>query len=183
MKAELFAVTACAMLLCCQRQMSPTQAQQPAPQNPPAARKQAALTLSEVLGWRSVYGDLLGKPKEAAIERFGEPTTEDRPGAWTWEGSPKTNDRMVTIEYSDRAPRAAYEVKVYANDQERLDPLEILKRAPQFNLTTGTYRDRVTSYLVAETKDGRNDLEFNVGDNDVKFSAALFNSSVPGRHR
>ena len=177
MKAELFAVTACALLLCCQGQVSRQPAQQTAAQQNPAAARKQTISVAEVLGLRSAYGDLLGKPKEVAVERFGEPSTEDRPGAWTWEASPKTNDRMVTIEFGDRAPHTAFEVKVYASDQEQLDPVEILKRAPQFNFTTGTYRDSVTSYLVAETKDGRNDLEFNVGDNDVRFSAALFNST------
>jgi hypothetical protein len=77
----------------------------------------------------------------------------------------------VTISYS---PKLAAQVKVYARDQEKVDPLDVLKRAPEFNLGSGTYKDSVTSYFVAETKDGRNTLQFDVGGNEVSFNAAIF---------
>jgi len=160
---------------------------QPAAQQPPqpaahaaaAKPKAASLSVGDVLAWRTTYGDLLGKTKEAAVERFGQPASEDRPGVWTWDASPKTNNRMVTISFSDNPPHNAYAIKVYAPDQETLDPIDVLKSAPQFNFGSGTYLDSVTSYFLAETRDGRNDLQFDVGDR-VTFSAAIFTSAEAG---
>ena len=178
MKVHGLTLLAVAMLLGCQRTESPQPAQSAA-QKPPATTattattKETVVSVTDVLGWRSSYGDLLGKPKAAAVERFGEPSTQDRPNVWTWEPSAKTSNRMVTIFFAAQAPNPATEVKVYASDQEKVDPLEVLKRAPQFDFTTGTYRDSVTNYLIAETKDGRNDLQFDI-DGDVVFSAATF---------
>ena len=158
------------LFLCCNQPAS-QQTAQPAPQKPVVTPKPAPITIADALGWRNAYADLLGKPKESAVDRFGQPSTEDASGVWTWEPSAKTDNRMVTISYT---PKVATQVKVYARDDEKVDPLDVLKRAPEFNLSSGTYKDSVTSYFVAETKDGRNILQFDVGGNDVSFNAAIF---------
>jgi hypothetical protein len=158
------------LLIACNQ--TPPAPQQAVPQKTAAtAPKPAAVSIDEVLRWRNTYGDLLGKPKESAVDRFGQPSTEDASGVWTWEPSAKTDNRMVTISYT---PKVAMQMKVYARDDEKVDPLDVLKRAPEFNLGSGTYKDSVTSYFVAETKDGRNTLQFDVGGNDVSFNAAIF---------
>jgi len=39
----------------------------------PKAAPSRVLTLEEVLGWRSMYADMIGKSKDALIERYGPP--------------------------------------------------------------------------------------------------------------
>ncbi len=60
------------------------------------------------------------------------------------------------------------------------------QRAALFNVLSGTYPDSVANYFIAQTKDQRNDLQFDVSENAVRFRAANFRnagSTRPSRRR
>jgi hypothetical protein len=133
------------------------------------------LGLDDVFEWRDHYGDLIGKPRETAIERFGDRFMEHSPGFLRWDASPRTTDRSVGIGLSAvDATGRIFLVKVFAKEDEALDPLEILKRAPLFTVETGTYSDSAINFMTAATKDKRNRFQFDVSDSGVTFHAVVF---------
>lgn len=135
----------------------------------------SGLSVDDVLGWRDTYGDLLGKPREAAIERFGPAEEDEGTNSLRWGPSPKTGDRSVRVLFLSAQKGAIVEgVKVYARPTESLDPIEILKRAPMFEFSSGTYTDTLVNYFTAKTKDGRNIFQFDVAEGGVKFCAMAF---------
>ncbi|MEK7992757.1 MAG: hypothetical protein AAB403_03030 [Planctomycetota bacterium] len=141
----------------------------------PAEASLSRLSVDNALGWRATYGDLLGKPREAVIERFGSAAEDETNNGLSWDPSPKTHDRHVTVGFNskDKGSGAAV-VKVFARPTESLDPMEVLRKAPMFKFETGTYKDSLVNYFTAETKDGRNIFQFDVAETGVKFRAMLF---------
>lgn len=134
----------------------------------------SALSLEGVLAWRGSYGDLLGKPRDTVIERFGAPQEEDGVSL-SWNESPKTGSRTLMVFFdSVNKDGVAKGVKVGAHAAEWLDPMEVLKRAPMFDFSTGTYNDSLLNYLVASTKDGRNSFQFDVTERGLKFRCVVF---------
>ena len=153
------------------------------PENTPAAaavptpidKPKRHLSLDDALEWRDMYGDLLGKPREAAIERFGPGFRESPPGLLSWDSGPKTRDRSIAVAILGHGAEARIgAVKVFAKDDEQIDPVELIKRAQLFDFDTGTYRDSVTNYWLAATKDGRNSYQFEIGESRVTFHAMEF---------
>ena len=133
------------------------------------------LSFNDILAWRDTYGDLLGKPKETAIERYGPPIEEEEKRALKWKASEKTNGRPILLVTSNVGSDASIlGVKVFKKDNENFDPIEIIKKANLFYFESGTYIDSTQNYFTAETKDRRNSFQFNISDNDVKFLAAIF---------
>jgi len=134
-----------------------------------------SLTLDDTLAWRRRYADLLGKPKETAIERYGQPTSEEEKLTLTWKEGSKTEGRQIMVLLESVGTKTEIiAVKVFAKVDEVLDPMDILKKAHQFNFTTGTYEDTVKHFFIAETKDGRNSFQFEVSDNQVRFHSMMF---------
>jgi hypothetical protein len=136
------------------------------------------LSLDDVFAWRQKYGDLLGKPKEAAIERYGPP----RPATETeqlleWKASEKTDNRNVSIALHAGPNGKAIADKVFARDDEQIDPTDVLKKSNLLNFETGTYRDSATNYLICTTKDKRNSIQLDVSDAKITFRAAMFAQS------
>lgn len=152
-------------------------------------RASYTLGLDDVFGWRDHYGDLIGKSKEAAIARFGDGFTEQFPGLLRWSPSARTADRSVDVGMSALdATAKIFLVKVFARDNEGLDPLEILKKAPLFTIETGTYSDSTINFMTATTKDKRNRFQFDVSDSAVTFHAIFFEDpevavAIPGGQR
>jgi len=129
------------------------------------------LTLNGVLSWRGVYGDLLGKPKETVLERFGPPNSDDGQGQLEWGEGEKTGNRSVTVFVIGKNVHA---IKVFAREDERLDPIEAIKNATLFTFQSGTFQDAASNYFIAETKDGRNSIQFYIGTDDVRFHSMIF---------
>ena len=65
-------------------------------------------------------------------------------------------------------------MKVYARPSESIDAAELLKKAPMFEFSTGTYADTLLNFLTATTRDKRNIFQFDVAETAVKFRAMLF---------
>lgn len=136
-----------------------------------------SMTLDDVLAWRAKYADLLGKPKETAIERYGKPTVEEEE-LLAWKNGLRTDGRQIMVLFKSVGTKTEIiMVKVFAKDDEVLDPMEILKKAYQFQFDTGTYEDSIKNFLVAQTKDGRNSFQFDICDNQVRFRAMMFSKS------
>jgi hypothetical protein len=134
----------------------------------------SSLTPDEVLQWRTRYGDLLGKPPEAAIERYGA-ADEQKEDGYAWHPSDKTDNREVSVRFlSADEKRRMVVIKVYARKAETLDPVELLKRSPLLDFKTGAYTDSLTHYFIAMTKDGRNSFQFDVHQDAINFRAAVF---------
>jgi hypothetical protein len=142
---------------------------------PPLASSTAvSLSIDTLLAWRAVYGDLLGKPREAVLERFGSPESEEG-RALSWEPSVRTKGRAVSVVFDTAAKTGtARAVKVFAGTAESLDPMEVLKKASMFTFSTGTYKDALTNYFIAQTKDERNAFQFDVAEAGVKFRSMMF---------
>jgi hypothetical protein len=140
----------------------------------PTSTAAASLSIDALLAWRAVYGDLLGKPREAVLERFGSPESEEG-RALSWEPSARTKGRSVSVLFGTTEKSGTVKlVKVFAGTTESLDPMEILKKAPMFTFGTGTYRDALTSYFTAQTKDERNAFQFDVAEAGVRFRSMMF---------
>jgi hypothetical protein len=134
-----------------------------------------ALSVGDVLAWRGIYRDLLGKPREAVIERFGPPNEDQNSNSLSWQPSQKTADRQVSVLFDSAVKGGvAQAVKAFARPTESLDPMEVLKKAPMFKFETGTYTDSLLNYFVAQTKDERNAFQFDVAESGVKFRAMVF---------
>jgi len=151
-----------------------------APGGPDALYGAAAkpLTLDQVLLWRDKYRDLLDKPKEAAIEKFGPADVVEEDfiiGRLTWNGSAKTEGRRIAVLLTSTASKLYIaEVELFAAPGETLDAMELLKKAPLFMFETGTYGDPPENFLAAETRDGRARFLFDVGEAGVAFRAVVF---------
>lgn len=130
------------------------------------------VSLDDVFAWRRLYGDLLGKSKDAAIERLGAAFAQPVPGVLRWHVTPKAGDREISIGFDSAA--TVFAVKVAARADETLDPLEILRKAPLFSFETGTFQDSAESYMTVRTKDKRNEFHFSVGNFGVVFRWATF---------
>ncbi len=91
-----------------------------------------------------------------------------------WHAAPKTGNRdlMLAIDPPEKDGKVL-SVKIFARSKERLDPVEVLKKASLFEFTTGTYADAVTNYFGASTKDGRNALQFDVTEQALVFRALI----------
>lgn len=164
----------------CQTESAGTQSKQTKTWEPAFSE----LSVDGALAWRNTYGDLLGKPREAVIERFGTPNRNEDGNSLEWDRSEKTDDRGLTIFFDSVAQKGsiAQGVKVFSRPAESLDALEILKRAQMFEFTTGTYEDTVLNYFTATTKDGRNAFQFDVHESGVYFRAMIFvNTDALGR--
>jgi hypothetical protein len=133
-----------------------------------------SLTVDAVLDWRDTYGDLIGKPRDAVLERFGAPTKEDGQSL-SWNRSPRTGDRNVLAALNTNSKDGIVQLlKVFARPSECLDPIEILKKASLFEFNTGTYTDTLLNYFAATTKDERNVLQFTASESAVRFRAVMF---------
>jgi hypothetical protein len=65
-------------------------------------------------------------------------------------------------------------VKVFARPSESLNAVDVLRIAPVLKFETGTYRDSLQNYFIAETQDGRNLFQFDVAETGVKFRDMMF---------
>jgi hypothetical protein len=105
------------------------------------------LSVDDVLAWGNTYGDLLGKPLEASIERFGAPQ-DNGENSSTWNPSARTSERTVVVMCSSTGSVAKV-LKVFARPGESVDALEVLKKAPLLKFGTGTYKDTLLNFLTA----------------------------------
>ena len=134
----------------------------------------SALSVDGVLAWRGIYGDLLGKPREAVIERFGAPQRENG-ASLDWNEAPRTGNRPLMVFFdSANKDSSVLGVKVGTLPTERLDVMEVLRKAPMFTFDTGTYTDALLNYFTASTKDGRNAFQFDVTERGAKFRYVIF---------
>lgn len=166
------------MVVSCNRQQSLTGTQPsptPSPTTTASPTPSPTLSLNEVFGWRKEYADLLGKPKEAAVERYGRDFKAEDQVVLKWGASERTGKRTVYLVVASPGQNAnVTSVKVFARDGEQIEPLDILRKSSLLNFDTGTYRDSSTNYLVCTTKDKRNSVQFDVTDNQVTFRAVMF---------
>jgi hypothetical protein len=65
-------------------------------------------------------------------------------------------------------------VRVIAGAEDILDVEQVIQRAPVLCFVAGTYTDSTRHYLQAQTADGRNTLQFTLGEHSVLFHAAMF---------
>jgi hypothetical protein len=154
-------------------QQGPPRPAQPKTQPKPAVPKIHTLSIDEVLSWRSAYEDLLGKDSAVARERYGQPPHE-YDNELDFDGSDKTDGHEISLFIRSGKVTA---VKVFANPlSEYLDVLSVIVRAPNFCFSSGTFTDSTDNYFMAESKDGRNSLQFQLyeGATLVAFQAAIF---------
>jgi len=149
----------------------------PVPQ--PAISKRHALTLEEVFAWRNRYGDLLGKSRDAAIERFGldfkTDQISDGSAGLNWQANRQTDNRAIAIVVNPESRGGQIvAVKVFSRAGEDLDPLAVLRKAYVFRFESGTYTDSTEHYFTAETLDKRNSVQFGIAKDDIVFRAAVF---------
>lgn len=131
------------------------------------------LSVDDVLAWRNTFGDLLGKSRQAVIERYGAPQKEDG-ASLSWDQGPRTGGRFVLVGFESAPGGVVQVMKVGALSTERFDTTEVLKKAPMFTFETGTYKDTLVHYFTASTKDGRNGFQFDITQSGPKFSYAIF---------
>src|SRR5262245_21632874 len=161
----------------------PTRSQASQPPKNPVSVKSTHLTLNDALGWRWKYADLLGKPKDAAVERYGSPTGNEGEDTLNWDASERTGGRSVSLVVDREKPNRVYAVKVYTRPEESLDPLEVLKKAPLFTFKTGTYTDTTTAYFAVTTHDERNCVQFDLENEAVVFRRMIFmDGKRDGKH-
>ena len=177
-RLQLVILTAISCCVCARENDSPPALS--GPNATPSAQTQSKpaktdLDIDTVLGWRHTYGDLIGKPKEAAVERYGQADGEEGEDTLQWNASTKTDNRNVVVVLADDAKAATITaVKVYARPGESLEPIEVIRRATLFNFDSGTYKDTSTDYFMARTKDNRNAYQFDIKDGIVTFRRMLF---------
>jgi hypothetical protein len=135
----------------------------------PAGTK--SLTVDEVIEWRHSYADLIGKTQDAAIERYGPPSADEHPAWLVFPLSDKTGGRTLNFGVKDEN---IYIVKVFRKSGDSLDAIEVSKKTPLFDFTSGTYTDTTKNYLTGTTKDQRSTLQFSVSEKGVYFEAAAF---------
>ncbi len=70
-------------------------------------------------------------------------------------------------------------VKVFAGPQDRLEVERVIQKAPVFCFSAGTYTDSTQRYMNAQSTDGRNSLQFSLGQNSVSFHSILFRNDGP----
>jgi hypothetical protein len=139
-----------------------------------AVATSTVLSVDDVLGWRSLQGDLLGKSREAAIERFGSPD-EQTGSMLSWSKSPRTKDRAISIAFSSAEKGGvALALMITAHANETLPVTDVLKHSELFEFTTGTYNDSVQNYLAIASKDKRFLFQFDVSDQGVRFNRVTF---------
>lgn len=161
---------------------APTSRKDSAPQ--PKAQAGPPLTVEAVLQWRSKYGDLLGKNRDAAIARYGEPDPHESDAVkLSYYSSEKTDGRGImfmidsqTIGETVISDSTIKAVKVFPKEGDQLDVLEVIKKAHLFDFSTGVFRDSARQYFTAETKDKRNAIQFHVSESGVSLAAVIFSS-------
>ena len=138
------------------------------------------LSLEDVLHWRDKYADLLGKSKDAVVERYGKPTSEeplssgiDETMMW-YEPSSKTEWRPLYVCLNNPLNQVTH-VKIEAKDTDELDVLEVIRNGLLFDFGSGTFQDSAKSYFLAKTKDGRNAIQFDITSPRLKLAAVTFN--------
>lgn len=135
-----------------------------------AASKVRIMDLQEVFVWRTVFADLLGKSKDAVVERFGDPASSTPD---TLEYTPSLKSLSHGLLLNIRSGKVIM-VKVYSLESDELPVTDIIKRAPLFTFESGTFEDSPRNYFLATTKDGRNAFQFEVSDTSIHFAAAMF---------
>lgn len=134
------------------------------------------LSVDDVLGWRNTYADLLGKSKDAVIERYGRPPNESEPTTLEYPPSEKTDFREIHFALlSDRV----FLIKIFAKNSDIFDVRETIKKARLFNFSAGTFDDSTIEYFSVRTLDYRTTLQWNVSDKGIKFYAVMFTSHAP----
>jgi hypothetical protein len=133
-------------------------------------KKPRSLVVEAILAWRLPFDDLIGKETRIAAERFGEPDFAI-PGWIGYLGSAKTGFRKIDMMIEGGK---IIGVKVFARPQDTLEVEQVIQRAPIFCFSSGTYTDSTQRYMNAQSADGRNALQFSLGQNSVSFHAVLF---------
>ena len=145
---------------------------------------QVRLTVQDVLAWRDTYGDLLDRPRDAAIERFQSEGKRDGTNGFHWAAGPRTDYRSVGVFCVDRGgTQTIFAVRVHPKTNETMDVLGVIRLARQFTFGSGTFTDSVDEYFSAETVDRRNSLTFAVHGDDITFHSAVFASDVVAKER
>lgn len=137
------------------------------------------------MDWRKQYADLLGRTKDAVIERHGEPNEVDEDGFLHYDSSDKTSKRELSFWLHPKSSRIEV-VKVDADPwNDSLDVRDVIKNASRFTFGTGTFRDSTRQFFTATTLDERATLEFLIlpqaktPDDQVKFSSVIFENGKP----
>ena len=144
-----------------------------------SALRKRELSIEDVLKWRDAYGDLLDRPRDAAVERFGTEAKIRATNAADWSASSRTGERDIGILCADASSSAKIiAVTIYPRSTEALDVLEVIRHARLFNFGSGNFTDSVDEYFFAETKDRRNTLQFMIRGRDVAFHRAVFASEA-----
>jgi hypothetical protein len=137
---------------------------------PPRIRE---VSLDEVLGWRKPYEDLLGEDIAVTKERFGLPDRVEGSDI-VYSESAKTGNRLVRFFVSASPYNKIVLVTVYPRDDEFLDFTNIFVRAPLFCFRTGTWTDTTHYFFEAQSRDGRNILQFAIVSDGLLLDRVIF---------
>jgi hypothetical protein len=130
-----------------------------------------SLTVGDVFSLRDKYGDLIGKSRDAVIERYGAAKPAEHDDWLVYSASVDTSNRPIAFFLVDGTVNL---VKVLKRDGEELDVLELVKKAPLFDFGSGTFTDATKNYLIATTKDHRTAFQFSVSDVGATFEGVMF---------
>jgi hypothetical protein len=130
------------------------------------------LDVDDVLAWKTPFADLLGKPKDVAVERYGAP---DRQTETTlrYQGNAKTLFRSLIIFVANNTITS---IKVFSHPWEALPIDRVIKRAKMFCFTSGTFEDSTDDYFSADTVDGRNSIQFTISQSNIDLTDISFDN-------
>jgi hypothetical protein len=119
------------------------------------------LTLNEVLAWKDIYGDLVGKNRDVAIERYGPAYQAEASSGSVllhWDASHKTAGREVQVLVSTSdPPDVIFAAHVYPRADETLDVMEILRKAPLFEFESGVFSNSTDGHFSAKKRQAGNE--------------------------
>lgn len=144
-----------------------SQTKKPVARTYPQARQ---LSVDDVLGWRTIYGDIVGKAKDVAVERYGPDYATDG-SLVKWTASVKTGMRDVWI----LAPEnTIFMVRVFPRLFEYIGVIDVLKKGPLFTYSSDTFSDSTRAFFDARAKNSGSTIRFAIYDFGLSFESALF---------
>jgi hypothetical protein len=131
---------------------------------------QVQLTVDDVLGWRVLFEDLLGKSKDVAIERFGPPDRET-PERLDYDGNVKTQFRSLFVLLANDKIDT---IKVFAHPWEVLPIEQVIEQAKNFCFRSGTFPNSTDDFFMATTIDTRNTIQFSISPSRIGLTGLIF---------
>jgi len=128
------------------------------------------LTLQEIENW----GNVLDKPKNAVLQAFGEPasdeTTEDGEIILKYSGTPSTNNRKLLVFLHPNG--LAWGVGLWTLPDENLEVIGMAKEANEFKFDGGSLHDGNTPYFRAIDQKRGIRLEWHIVESGMRLSTA-----------